>query len=468
MKKITQYLLSASFVAVAGCASQPQLSDSEVASRYPQIGELQVSLQNADDNHVDLLSASLYQQASKQYSESLSLAKNGNAKAVSEADLGKVLIEKATLNAQTARDELAIAINARNRAISAGADKKNLKGFELADAELVKLGNWIAKGEIADVRESRQALAQRYAKLEIDALKNATASDAQARIQDAVRRGAENYAPYTLNLAQNELTLANRVLETDADARSKAAAHAQRAYQFAGQAIQVTEIIKNFKQSDMTDEQIVLWHQTQLANAVAPVVPNPDFSLPNKALINGLTMELQSVVNDAAQTKQSLAQIQQQLASEVASTKAEQQRQAEFESRYRTIQNIFTSDEAEVYRQGNNVLVRSYGFSFPSGGSEIRSENFPLLKKIISAIGQFPNSQIQISGHTDNRGSDELNMNLSSDRAEKVAQFLVQVGNIQDTRVNSIGYGKTRPVASNETADGRAANRRVEILIVND
>ena len=80
----------------------------------------------------------------------------------------------------------------------------------------------------------------------------------------------------------------------------------------------------------------------------------------------------------------------------------------------------------------------------------------------------LPASGVQVSGHTDNRGSDALNLKLSEERSEKVGRFLVEVGNIEGKRVSSKGYGKTRPLASNETDEGRAANRRVEILIVND
>ena len=73
-----------------------------------------------------------------------------------------------------------------------------------------------------------------------------------------------------------------------------------------------------------------------------------------------------------------------------------------------------------------------------------------------------------MSGHTDSRGSDALNQRLSSERAEKVARFLVDVGDLSKQRVTSRGYGETRPLASNETQEGRTANRRVEILIINE
>jgi outer membrane protein OmpA-like peptidoglycan-associated protein len=89
------------------------------------------------------------------------------------------------------------------------------------------------------------------------------------------------------------------------------------------------------------------------------------------------------------------------------------------------------------------------------------------MSKIIEAVKTFPESPIRISGHTDSTGSEEVNRNLSRSRAENVAKFLVDVGGISKSRIITAGYGEDKPVASNETAEGRAENRRVEILINN-
>ena len=139
----------------------------------------------------------------------------------------------------------------------------------------------------------------------------------------------------------------------------------------------------------------------------------------------------------------------------------------EDDARFANVQSLFAEDEATVYRQIDNVLIRAQGFSFKSGGSEIESSNFSLLNKMSDAISQFPNAKLVVSGHTDSTGSAELNLTLSQERAETVANFLTQVGNIDASRITSNGFGKEKPVASNESVDGRAQNRRVEILIVN-
>jgi outer membrane protein OmpA-like peptidoglycan-associated protein len=128
---------------------------------------------------------------------------------------------------------------------------------------------------------------------------------------------------------------------------------------------------------------------------------------------------------------------------------------------------MFTSSEANVYRQLENVLISAHGFEFPSGQSEIKTDNFVLVNKVIKAIELFPGSTVEIIGHTDSTGSAELNLKVSQERAANVAKFLNEVGGISLSRLSSQGFGSERPVASNKTAEGRASNRRVEILIVN-
>ncbi len=77
---------------------------------------------------------------------------------------------------------------------------------------------------------------------------------------------------------------------------------------------------------------------------------------------------------------------------------------------------------------------------------------------------EYPNANFHIEGHTDSRGSDSYNLNLSNERAASVRTYLTTIG-ISGARLTSEGYGETRPVESNKTAAGRQANRRVEISL---
>jgi outer membrane protein OmpA-like peptidoglycan-associated protein len=101
------------------------------------------------------------------------------------------------------------------------------------------------------------------------------------------------------------------------------------------------------------------------------------------------------------------------------------------------------------------------GVNFKTGSAEITAESYQILDKVYDQLEAFPASEFEVSGHTDNKGQAKSNLKLSKDRAQAVVDYLVNRG-IAASRLKSIGYGDTRPVASNETADGRALNRRIE------
>jgi outer membrane protein OmpA-like peptidoglycan-associated protein len=87
------------------------------------------------------------------------------------------------------------------------------------------------------------------------------------------------------------------------------------------------------------------------------------------------------------------------------------------------------------------------------------------MNKVRDALALFPDSSIVVEGHTDSNGSDSANLILSQDRADAVRQYLVTQFGANPEKISSIGYGEVRPVATNETADGRARNRRIDLII---
>ena len=86
------------------------------------------------------------------------------------------------------------------------------------------------------------------------------------------------------------------------------------------------------------------------------------------------------------------------------------------------------------------------------------------LNKLVAILNQYPNTNIEIQGHTDSRGTDEYNMGLSQRRANAVRDYLASQG-IVGTRMTTRGFGESAPAYSNDTPDGMAQNRRVEFLI---
>ncbi len=95
---------------------------------------------------------------------------------------------------------------------------------------------------------------------------------------------------------------------------------------------------------------------------------------------------------------------------------------------------------------------------------ELGSKAEPVLKKVFQVLGEYPENSVVIEGHTDSEGADTYNQTLSENRANSVKEWLVNAG-IDSSRLQIIGYGEGKPVATNETDEGRSKNRRVEIII---
>ncbi|MDQ3033778.1 MAG: OmpA family protein, partial [Myxococcota bacterium] len=114
--------------------------------------------------------------------------------------------------------------------------------------------------------------------------------------------------------------------------------------------------------------------------------------------------------------------------------------------------------DVEVTSEG--IVIRQQIF-FETNRAVIRSVSFPILDTVAQVMRDFPDITIEVQGHTDARGRDAHNLRLSQQRAESVREYLVRAG-IAPERLTAHGYGETQPIETNATAEGRAANRRVE------
>jgi len=117
-----------------------------------------------------------------------------------------------------------------------------------------------------------------------------------------------------------------------------------------------------------------------------------------------------------------------------------------------------------VYTDGcAMVIVSLKGVHFASDSATLTSEAKAILDSALAAINANPSSQLAVEGHTDSRLSDSYNQSLSERRAQSVVDYLVSSG-VSASRLNPVGKGESSPVASNDTSEGRAQNRRVEII----
>jgi len=144
-------------------------------------------------------------------------------------------------------------------------------------------------------------------------------------------------------------------------------------------------------------------------------------------------------------------------------------------SGYYSISNYLDLSEINNYKEMNiNIemkpveigeIIRMNNIFFDFNEATLKTESYMELNRVVKLLSDNSNIEIELSGHTDNIGTDEYNLNLSKLRADAVTSYLVAKG-INGVRISTIGYGKNNPVSTNDSEEGRQLNRRVEFTIL--
>jgi len=174
-----------------------------------------------------------------------------------------------------------------------------------------------------------------------------------------------------------------------------------------------------------------------------------------KRSLGELSTNLKTAQQTLEQKEGVLKTQQQQLAN--ASTQVKYQ-QAMEEAR-----KVLSTSDALVYQQGNQLVFRLKRVNFRSGTSVVPESSKQLISKVDSIIKKLDADKVIVQGHTDSVGSTDINKKLSKNRASAVAKYLLSLRG--GYKITYIGYGESHPIASNETAQGRATNRRVDLVV---
>ena len=127
------------------------------------------------------------------------------------------------------------------------------------------------------------------------------------------------------------------------------------------------------------------------------------------------------------------------------------------------VDSTYLTKEQPAFTVGSTFVLKDIYFEFDK--STILQQSYFELKSLISLLETYPQMHIEIRGHTDGKGSDSYNLRLSENRAKAVADYLISKG-VSEKRLQHKGYGKSLPIDSNDTEEGRANNRRVEFKII--
>lgn len=131
------------------------------------------------------------------------------------------------------------------------------------------------------------------------------------------------------------------------------------------------------------------------------------------------------------------------------------------------LEQAIAASEAASLKREQDMLILTFkaDFMFDVDSAAVKPGFQTEIERVAAVLNRYPETNIKIEGHTDSTGPEEYNQKLSERRAEAVKNELL-ARNVQDYRLQTIGYGETRPIATNETPEGRQQNRRVQIVIV--
>ena len=186
-----------------------------------------------------------------------------------------------------------------------------------------------------------------------------------------------------------------------------------------------------------------------------------------------LAQQRAEIASNTARSRQLDAQIQQagsetdRLRLEARTREADQatQRATQAQQQAMSAEQRAAQQQAAARSAQDRVTLGDVLFAFDK--AELSSQAGPRLDKLSRFLTQFPDRKMLIEGYTDSVGSDAYNLSLSERRAQAVRSALTQRG-VDGARISARGYGKAHPVADNGSADGRAMNRRVEIVIADE
>ncbi len=438
----------------------------------------------ADAANAELLAPRNYERGLKEYRDAESALQRGrNIETVrANAADATTYFNEAAEKAQLAKTALAQVMKSRQDAANAKAPTLSADIWQEAQRKFADAIRLLERGDLKGSKRSDIEATSLYRDAELVAIKAQYLSNTRRLLADADRARVGRYAPITLGKAKQLLADAERELSENRYDTDLPRNLAQQANYEAKHAIYLSEVVRQVRDKKLTAEELVLqWEQPLQAIAgVADLSPGMEegperltrelvaYFESQRNQLQALQQENEENETRIADMEEEMRALDERLGGATAERAALVQRleaQARVKQQFAQIEKMFSSDEARVFREGNNIIMRLVGLSFDSGQSQLKSSNFDLLGKVEKAIDVFPRSELIIEGHTDSHGGDDSNQTLSQARAESVQQYMINAMRIPTYRLIATGYGETRPVASNETPAGRARNRRIDIVI---
>jgi len=470
MKKNIFFLLAITvFISLIAACSGNRLNVKPIAkSDNPteHINHLDNDLANARNNQLNVLSPTWFAEAASSLDTAKIELDQGKELSgiLNNIALGRAQLQKAEETARISRTTLTDVIKDRDLARAAGAVKLG-KDYTEVEEEFLELTRAIEKNDLKYAQKHKKKVAEAFRQLEMRAIKIETIGEVRRLMKAAKDRGIDKIAPESFAVAQKKLTETDVFItenpyqkEMMLQKAGEALFMARRLFQIAGQ---------SEKFNTMDPEQTTLWVEQILHDITEKLYATDMRDQSYEIQVENILGSVLALQDDRRFMFDQVKALQSEIEAKNTQIADKEHLAAEkrFNELFIKVQNIFDPDEAEVYKKGNLLIIRLRGIQFPVGQSVIMPDNYPLLTKIQQAIRTFGEPDVIIEGHTDSTGSDEINEHLSQQRSESVRQYLVANKTLTYDRIVAVGYGSSKPLASNKTEEGRAINRRIDVII---
>jgi outer membrane protein OmpA-like peptidoglycan-associated protein len=446
--------------------------------------EADKALAEAKAANAEQLAPATYQRAAEAYAAAENdLARNrGQDRVRTDAAAATKAFKQAKDAAETASVTLASVIKTRADATNANAATFAAQQWTSAGERFDSAMKRLETGDVRGAHSRADEAEALYRDAELTSIKAQYLSQTRALLAEADQSRVSRFAPKTYESARSLLAQAERALNENRYDTDLPRSLAQQANYQARHAIYLAKVISSMREDNRSIEDVILAYEdslvqigaaadevVQLDKGVDPVTTDlvayieqlRETAGQSQADARDSRKRISDLEDEVRQLDAQLGGVSQERSALVQRLEAD----ARLREQFASIENVFSHDEARVQREGNRVIIRLVGLTFPSGQSTVLPAHRDLLQKVQKAADVFPRSQIIVEGHTDSYGDDQANLNLSRRRAEAIGEYLTGTLGIAASRVSAIGYGETQPIATNDTPQGRERNRRIDVII---
>lgn len=420
-------------IAISACSSKLEVKEfPKSANSKQEMLNLEAAIESAKSDEYDLLSPISFQEAQKSLEKSKILERNNekNEIVLNKIAIGQAYVSQAKTRGEKVKSNMPDILAARQLAITAKAKIYLPQDLFKLDEKLKKETYDIEIDKSSKLKEKRSEFITAYIDLELAAIKHEHIGASQIIIEDSIKNGAYEMTPKTLGETNKKYNEADLYIT-------------KNRHNIAGIQNRSADLFKSAKNLELT--------------------------LVNTRGITSSTPEVAALKIQAEEERLDMGQIalakNQQTINSLKTSNEAFSRQQKLSAIYENARGKFNPNEAEVYKQGNNLVIRLRALEFAPAQSVIKSDKFGLLKKVEDVIESFENSRVTVEGHTDSIGDKKFNQKLSYFRAEAVKQYLEVNSSDKISTIEIKGFGDDKPLASNKTSLGRAQNRRVDVII---